>query len=79
MNSQIILLLGILLAFFGAGLVVFFACRAVLWARRKREGSEFAGALGLGSVLNPAEALIEERQRVKRSDEESGDPEELKS
>jgi hypothetical protein len=77
MDSQIGL--GIVLLVFGIALFVFLASRAVLWARRKHGGSEFAGSLGLGSAINPAEALIEERQRVKRSDEGSGDPEELKS
>ena len=79
MNSQAGTFIAILLLAVGIALFTFLASRAVLWARRKRGGSEFAGSIGIGSALNPAEALIEERQRVKRSDEGAGDPDELES
>jgi hypothetical protein len=63
----------------GVALFVFLASRAVLWARREHCVSEFAGSIVLGCAINPAVALIDESQRVKRSDERSGDPELLKS
>ena len=76
MNPTVALIVTILIVFVGFLLFAFFAYRSVVWAKRRRTGSEFAGGLpSLGSALNPAEAVVEEKQRVKRSDEGSGDPE----
>lgn len=75
MDSPTGLLLTLLLLILGLALFVFIAIRAVRWARERRGGSEFAGSMGLGSAINPAEALVEERQKAKRRDEDAGDPE----
>ena len=79
MNSQAGAFIAIFLLIVGLALFTFLAYCAVLWARKKRGGSEFAGSIGIGSALNPAEALFEERQRVKRSEDGSGDPDELEA
>lgn len=83
MDSPIGFLVLILFVVVGIALLIFLSCRAVLWARTKRGGSESVGGLigsmGLGSAINPAEAVVEEKQRVKRSEDGSGDPDELES
>lgn len=76
MDSPIAVIPLILFAVSGIVLLVFLSFRAILWAKRRPAGAEFVGSLGLGSVLNPAEEVAEERRRVKRSDDGSGDPDE---
>ena len=67
MDSPIALILLILFAVSGIVLLVLLSFRAIFWARRRSVGAEFVGTLGLGSALNPAEEVAEERRRVKRS------------
>jgi hypothetical protein len=64
----------------GIALLVFLACRAVSWAKMRRSGAEFVGGLvSVGSAINPAEALIEERRAVERNRDDSGEPDEADS
>ena len=64
----------------GIGFLLFLGCRAVRWAKKRQGGAEFFGeSLSVGSALNPAEAIVQEKRRVKRSEDGSGDPDELES
>jgi hypothetical protein len=57
----------------------YLAFRAVKWARRSSKGAEFLGSLvgsvDAGSAFNPAQEVLREKRRTKRSDDGSGDPE----
>ena len=80
MSSPVALLTVILLVAAGVVLLVVLSSRAVIWAKTRRSGSEgVMGSIGLGSAINPAEAVAEEKRRVKRSDDGSGDPDRLES
>jgi hypothetical protein len=80
MGSPIALLTGIILAVIGLALLIYLFSRAVLWARKGRGGAEsvagLVGSIDLGSALNPAQEVMREKRRVKRSEEGSGDPDE---
>lgn len=60
-------------------LFFYLAFRAVKWAKRSSKGAEFLGSLvgsvEAGSALNPAQEVLREKRRTKRSEDGSGDPE----
>ena len=76
-------LTAVVLAISSLALLAYLFCRAVIWARRRGRGSDFvAGVIGsadVGGALNPAHEVIQESRRVKRSEEGSGDPDEIES
>jgi len=78
MDTLIVFLAVALLAVTGFALLIYLCCRAVSWAKKGGRGAEFVagvvGSVDAGSALNPAYEMAREKRRLKRSDEESGDP-----
>jgi hypothetical protein len=78
MDSPIILLTVAVLAVSGVALLIYLCYRAVLWAKKSTRGAEFLvdviGSASVGSALNPAHEIVQEKRRLKRSEAGSGDP-----
>jgi hypothetical protein len=83
MDSRIVLLTIVPFAVGGFALLIYLCRRAVLWAKQKRGGAEFladlVGSADVGSALNPAHEIVQEKRRLKRSEQGSGDPDERES
>lgn len=79
MDPAAILLAKIIAAAAGLALLVFACRRAVIWAK-KSGGAELVVSVimsfGFGGAINPVEQVVEEKRRLKRSEDEPGDPEE---
>ena len=76
MKSPAALLIAIAIAAVVIAFLLLLSGRAISWAKKRRGGAELlGGSFSIGSALNPAEAVVEERRRVKRSEDDSGDPE----
>lgn len=77
MNSPAAIFVAIAIAIVGLAFLLLLFRRAISWAKKRQGGAEFfGGSFSVGSALNPAEAIVEERRRVKRSEDGSGDPDE---
>ena len=78
MDSSIVLLTTVFFAAGGLALLIYLCCRAVSWAKKSKGGGEFIvgimGSVDVGGALNPAHAIVQEKRRLKRSEEGSGDP-----
>lgn len=81
MDPSLLLLGKIAAAFALLSLVIRVCCRAVRWARKRPPGGELIGTaltfFSFGGALNPGRELAEERRKLKRSEEGSGDPDPL--
>ena len=78
MDSPTALLTVAVLAVSGFALLLYLCCRAVRWAKNSRRGADFIvgviGSADVGSALNPAHEIVQEKRRLKRSEAGSGDP-----
>jgi hypothetical protein len=83
MDSPIVLLTIVLLAVTGLALLIYLCCRLVLWAKKGKGGVEFlvglVGSVDVGGALNPAHEIVQEKRRLKRSEQRSGDPDDRES